>query len=292
MTRVRGWLETHPVWGFVALAFGISYLIGTPILVAMSGLLPPGAALARSYAPRVLVTWGPGLAALTMAALSRGGPGAADLIWRLVPATRDIRSVLGILAAAALSSAIAFRVAGVAASDLARALREHGVLLAAHLVLQLVVVGAGEELGWRGWLLPRLVERTSRLRATLVVAAIWTVWHGPLLATGLAFAGTFALGVAGLSVLLSWLALRARSGLFATAVAHAAVNTPLVFLERIDLGAGTPDARIETAWYLLETTYAAAAVLLLMLTWRWWTARDLPRDLASPSPARPLEPAC
>jgi membrane protease YdiL (CAAX protease family) len=199
--------------------------------------------------------------------------------------------VLGILAAAALSAAIALRAAGVPTGDLARATREHGDVLAADLLLQLVVIGAGEELGWRGWLLPRLVERTSRLRATLVVAGIWTVWHGPLLATGLAFAALFALGVAGLSVLLSWLVLRARAGLFAAAVAHAAVNAPLVFLERVDLGAGAPDARVRAAWYLLEATYAAAALLLLALAWRWWTTRELPRAVPS-SPVRHLEPAC
>lgn len=39
---------------------------------------------------------------------------------------------------------------------------------------------AGEELGWRGYLLPRLAERTGLAAASLIVGAIWATWHLPL----------------------------------------------------------------------------------------------------------------
>ena len=39
----------------------------------------------------------------------------------------------------------------------------------------------GEEFGWRGFLLPRLVERFSVLPACFLVGVIWSVWHWPLL---------------------------------------------------------------------------------------------------------------
>jgi hypothetical protein len=38
----------------------------------------------------------------------------------------------------------------------------------------------GEELGWRGYLQPRLMERSSPVATSLVIGTVWTFWHTPL----------------------------------------------------------------------------------------------------------------
>lgn len=53
-------------------------------------------------------------------------------------------------------------------------------LIAPMLLIQLVVGGGQEEIGWRGWLQPALRERRGRLLAPLAVGAIWFCWHLPL----------------------------------------------------------------------------------------------------------------
>jgi len=46
--------------------------------------------------------------------------------------------------------------------------------------LLLFVLGIGEEIGWRGFLLAGLLRRRSPIVATTIVAAAWAVWHSPL----------------------------------------------------------------------------------------------------------------
>ncbi|HEX8170369.1 MAG TPA: CPBP family intramembrane glutamic endopeptidase [Thermoanaerobaculia bacterium] len=47
-----------------------------------------------------------------------------------------------------------------------------------------VVVGIGEETGWRGYLLPRLQSRFSPLNASLITGVLWALWHFPLFVIG------------------------------------------------------------------------------------------------------------
>lgn len=47
--------------------------------------------------------------------------------------------------------------------------------------IPLFIIGGGfEELGWRGYLQPKLEKVTSYLVSTLIVGLIWSIWHLPL----------------------------------------------------------------------------------------------------------------
>ncbi len=54
--------------------------------------------------------------------------------------------------------------------------------LEAGLLVSLFLRGAlGEELGLRGFALPRMQETMAPLRASLIIGALWGVWHAPVL---------------------------------------------------------------------------------------------------------------
>ncbi len=254
-----------PVSRFLLIAFAISYLAGVPLLMFASGAIPPTSGLLRHYAPRLLVVFGPAIAALIMARGSRDG-GASRLLRRLIPRRDDLIVGLALVLVASAVSVGALLAAGVSRDEFGTVLAAHPGLLAAHFALQLGLVAIGEELGWRGWLLPHLAGRMSRLRATVITGAIWTVWHGPLLFGSLSTVAPFVLGVFGLSVLFAALVFHADGRIFTAVVAHASVNTPLFFWE---LAAG-PDTRPIAAWATLGMVYAATALLLIVARWRWW----------------------
>jgi membrane protease YdiL (CAAX protease family) len=89
----------------------------------------------------------------------------------------------------------------------------------------------GEEIGWRGFLLPRLVQQTGFTLGCFLSGCIWAVWHYPGLlfadynaGTRPAFALTcFTLMVIADSYILGWLRLKSGS-LWTAAVLHASHN--------------------------------------------------------------------
>jgi uncharacterized protein len=89
----------------------------------------------------------------------------------------------------------------------------------------------GEEIGWRGFLLPRLVQRAGFTGGCLLSGCIWAVWHYPGLLFADYNAGTkpafalscFTLMVIADSFILGWLRLKSGS-LWTGAVLHASHN--------------------------------------------------------------------
>lgn len=89
--------------------------------------------------------------------------------------------------------------------------------------LALLACCAGEELGWRGFLLPKLCESRSLFAGSLIVGAFWGVWHlnfteGPL--GFLLFAASITLN----SVFLAWLYQRSGGNLFVAVLEHFSFN--------------------------------------------------------------------
>lgn len=90
-------------------------------------------------------------------------------------------------------------------------------------------VQAGEEIGWRGYALPRLGEAFGYRAASVVLGVIWAIWHLPLFlladtgSTGQPIA-LYILAVTALSVAMTWLYLNTNGSLVPVMLMHAAIN--------------------------------------------------------------------
>jgi membrane protease YdiL (CAAX protease family) len=95
------------------------------------------------------------------------------------------------------------------------------------LILMLIVLSAGEEIGWRGHLLPLLQARMSALTASLVLGALWAGWHVPVFygagIEGWAFALRFV-SIFGGAVMYTWLFNNTGGSVLAVTLLHAGTN--------------------------------------------------------------------
>jgi CAAX protease family protein len=259
----------NPLVAFLALTFGISWVGGFAWIVAVSNWASLQGVFIRAYAPTLVVVIGPGLAALVIARLTGGKPAAREMMARMRPSPAYWRWYLAVPAGAILATALAYLVASVPLRVLAGTLMGSGpVWLAAHFAAQLLLIGIGEELGWRGWLLPHLAGTRSLGSATLLTILVWEVWHLPKFATGLGIAAMLMVQVAAVGVILSRLWVHMKGNLFGLAMVHASVNAPVVFVEQMERLA--PDQLIQ-GWRYLTVIYALIAALVVVGSRAWWT---------------------
>ena len=106
-------------------------------------------------------------------------------------------------------------------------------------------VQAGEEIGWRGFALPRMSERLGLPVSTLLLGVLWACWHLPLFFVqdadkfGQSFP-LYLLQVTGLSVAMGWLYWRTQGSLLLTMLMHAAVNNTKNIVPSVTPGATNP----------------------------------------------------
>lgn len=97
-------------------------------------------------------------------------------------------------------------------------------------MVSVFLVGGGqEELGWRGFALPRLLEHVNAVTASLVIGAVWAVWHLPLfmLEGSSQFGGEFLpylLVLLALSILFTWLYRGTGGSVLLVMILHASYN--------------------------------------------------------------------
>jgi membrane protease YdiL (CAAX protease family) len=237
---------------FLAITFAITWSLHGALAATGVRFSLESPTTAMLYLPGLLAPSG---AAFIVEARRSGRSRVGDLL-RLADPRRARRSLL--IAAAAVQpflTTVAFAVSGASsrvAFDPAMA------------VGQLWVV-AGEEFGWRGWLWPRAVNRFGALWGTVLVTAVWGLWHLPMFAvvgSSQAEDGVvvFAAAIAAWSTIHGLLQVHGRS-----------VATAMLFHAMTNITVSTIEVRNRSA---LLVVYAVAAASAL-----WWLGcRSGPRS--------------
>jgi membrane protease YdiL (CAAX protease family) len=161
-----------------------------------------------------------------------------------------------------------------------------GVFLVIFVILQGVIclipsisTAVGEEIGWRGFLVPEIAGRTrSYTKTSLIIGLIWAFWHYPLLIFGNYNSGgpswyslvTFTIGVVSMSFIATWFRLKSNS-LWTGVMLHASHN---LFVQGVfdPITINYPS----TKYFTGEFGIVVPAIILLFAIYFWTRRKELP----------------
>ena len=174
MSYLGSLIRRYPLITFFVLAYALSWW---PWILYAFGLYP---------AP--IASFGPFLAALVVLAITQGKSGIGGLLRRMVRWRVGLRwyAVALLLPVGIALAATALNVLLGARAPSAADLGGWTGLFSTFAVVLLIpgIGGTWEEPGWRGFALPSLQAGRSALVASLILGAVWALWHLPLLAIG------------------------------------------------------------------------------------------------------------
>lgn len=142
-----------------------------------------------------------------------------------------------------------------------------------------MLTAMGEEIGWRGFLVPRLFAQIGLEKTLIVSSAIWVLWHYPLLLSGLYMPGTslffqilmFTIIVGAASVIIGILTLKSKS-VWPAAVFHAAHNCYDQALF------GTYTVGDNKMYYVSETGIITAVIVVGLAGWMYYRYKKHPHN--------------
>lgn len=121
--------------------------------------------------------------------------------------------------------------------------------------------GLGEELGWRGYLYPRLAARHGFLAGVIGTGIVWSAWHVPMFligaGPGVPLGSIVLVALAG-SVIMGWLYDRTGGSVPVCAVFHAAVNAGATTL----VMQAPPDQLAAVVW-IYTAGFGVASLMVL-----------------------------
>jgi len=252
----------------------LMFLFTWPLDLVNSGIIQ----IEIPFIVLLFLGWGFVLAAVLMTGLTLGRDGVISLLkrflkwhvgwkWYLVAFLLEpVLIVLGVYANALLtgiapdfSSVIAYKLFG-----------EGATLWLFVLPFFLIdFITNGEEIGWRGYVLPRLQAKYSALISTLILGMIWGIWHLPKFLSHfdtVAFVW-FMVHITAFAFIQTWLYNNTKGSLLIVTICHAASNTVSIFVPMAstisseNMGSYIAYAMLEVAAAIAVTVIAGPARL-------------------------------
>ncbi len=217
-------IRRHPVIVFYLLAFLFSWLGWVPQMLYARGLVPFSSPLFS-----LLGGVGPTLAAVVVILALREKDGIRNLFGPLLKLRASPWWYLFVFIFWFVAAGIALGIGAL----FGQPLPEIGGFPWWSLLpvfVTMLLSNVWEEIGWRGFALPRLQEKYTDLAIVFIMGLLWSLWHLPLMLdpsspmSGLPWYGEIIFSLS-LTVIYTWLYQNTGRSLFFVSVFHAMSNT-------------------------------------------------------------------
>lgn len=253
---------------FVLIAFAFTWAFWSLAVLEARGLISslPIPAL-------FLGAFGPMVAAVVLTAQEGGRAGLRSLLgrvvrWRVAPFWYGV-ALLGPIVLQLVAMALHVVVFGGQLPSLGATVGALPTVVALS-VYMLIQVGIGEEIGWRGYALPRLQTGHSALVSSVILGAIWASWHLPVFFNpATSYSDTpfwvFLIFLLPFSILIGWIFNSTGGSVLMVMILHAVMNASTGPLWRAIPEAATTVS--STNVYLIQAALLWVAAFIVMLVY-------------------------
>jgi uncharacterized protein len=251
-------VRRHPLAAFLVLTYGLTWALWIPLDIFRDAAAGPYTSLALLIGSNI-----PSAVAIVLTLVGFGWGATRKLLGRLLIWRISWRWYLVLLAPTAFVVGTITLVAVTRGGPTAA--------LAVPLVSAIIAVAfmtfpgsaLGEEIGWRGFALPRVQSRRTALTASLVIGSLHGLWHLPLWLRGdvdhrLSVYPAFLIQALALAVIYTWLYNSSKGSLLLVVLFHTATNAPLT-LVLLPLGI---ENWVLPFWLMAGFTVLAALVVI------------------------------
>lgn len=265
MKPTIAFLKRHSLVIGILLMFALTW----PIDLAHLGLLP----FSVPFILYLFLGWGFGVASIIMTGLTLGKTGVISLLkrylqwrvgwkWYLAPFLLAPALIIGGVYLNAALTGVPPDFSTVMAYEIFGKSAYLPLFILPFFVVDLIA--NGEEIGWRGYVLPRLQAKYGALTSALILGVIWGFWHLPKYLTHwdtVAFAWFMAHMLVS-SVVYTWLYNGTKGSLLLVTLFHAASNATGLFMP----SANTISNENLSAYIIFVLLEAAVAIIIVIVT--------------------------
>ena len=272
---IKALLARHPLVSFFVMAYAFTWLVWAPWVLGEdgAGLLPINISqTASGYLNATAILAGPTLSAFIMTATTEGREGVRRLLGRLVLWRVGFRWYLFALLGVPLIMLVGTMIYSGDLPNLG-ALGGPSYLLSYLGTYALVVVLGGplfEEIGWRGFALPRMERLHGPILASVILGVLWALWHLPefLVPTWAASSGgggilgitLFIVTAVTFTIVITWVFNNTRASVLLAILVHTSIDAFTV-----PLGEIFPAREVSSALPFI-IGFGAVGVVLIVVT--------------------------
>jgi membrane protease YdiL (CAAX protease family) len=233
---LKGFVEKRPLTSFFVMAYLFSWVTVIPYILSQRGILPDTKVFAVFFAAKPFT--GPALATYIICRILGGNDAWVHLKNRVRQTKADLRWYLLILLGIPAAMSLGLLIVNEGMPSF------HGItsFFFVGYLIQFVIIfffggPLGEEVGWRGFALPRMQARIGALKASILLGALWVLWHLPDFLTVAQRGGPgsslsllyfnlpiFFLSGLAISIVMTWVFNHTGGSLFIAILLHTSLN--------------------------------------------------------------------